>query len=30
MDYPSWRTSQPQHLFTTIDNLMLRRLNNGS
>ena len=30
MDYPSWRTSQPQHLFTAIDNLMLRRLNNGS
>jgi hypothetical protein len=29
LDFPVWRTVQPQHLFTAIDNLMLRRLNNG-
>jgi hypothetical protein len=26
-EYPAWRTLQPQHLFATLDNLMLRRLN---
>jgi hypothetical protein len=28
LDFPVWRTVQPQHLFSAIDNLMLRRLNN--
>ena len=28
MDYPVWRTVQPQHLFAAIDNILLRRLNN--
>ncbi len=28
LDYPAWRTVQPQHLFTAIDNKMLQRLNN--
>ncbi len=28
IDYPVWRTVQPQHLFAAIDNKMLRRLNN--
>jgi hypothetical protein len=29
MDYPAWRTARPQHLFAAIDNILLRRLNNG-
>jgi hypothetical protein len=29
LDYPVWRTVHPQHLFTAIDNLLLKRLNNG-
>ncbi len=28
LDFPDWRTLQPQHLFTALDNIMLRRLNN--
>ena len=28
LNYPIWRTVQPQHLFAAIDNMMLRRLNN--
>jgi hypothetical protein len=28
MDFPVWRTVQPQHLFAAIDNILLRRLNN--
>jgi MFS superfamily sulfate permease-like transporter len=28
MDYPGWRTAQPNHLFAAIDNILLRRLNN--
>ena len=28
MDFPSWRTVQPHHLFAAIDNLLLKRLNN--
>lgn len=28
IDYPLWRTVQPQHLFAAIDNNMMRRLNN--
>jgi hypothetical protein len=27
LNYPIWRTVQPQHLFAAIDNMMLRRLN---
>ena len=27
LDFPVWRTVQPQHLFMAIDNKMLRRLN---
>jgi hypothetical protein len=27
LDFPVWRTLQPQHLFTAIDNKMLQRLN---
>lgn len=27
LDFPGWRTLQPQHLFTAIDNKMLQRLN---
>jgi hypothetical protein len=29
LNYPIWRTVQPQHLFAAIDNMMLRRLNNS-
>jgi hypothetical protein len=28
LDYPGWRTAQPNHLFAAIDNILLRRLNN--
>ena len=28
LEYPGWRTLQPQHLFAAVDNTMLRRLNN--
>lgn len=28
IDFPAWRTVLPQHLFSAIDNSMLRRLNN--
>jgi hypothetical protein len=28
LEFPIWRTVQPQHLFAAIDNKMLRRLNN--
>jgi hypothetical protein len=29
LKYPEWRTVQPQHLFTAIDNAMVKRLNNS-
>ena len=29
LDYTNWRTVQPQHLFTAIDNFMLRRIPTG-
>ena len=28
IDFPQWRTVQPQHLFAAVDNKMLRRLDN--
>ncbi|MFZ9660882.1 MAG: hypothetical protein ACO29O_03305 [Chitinophagaceae bacterium] len=29
LDYPAWRTVLPQHLFTALDNFMMKRLGNS-